>query len=78
MTQGSKPRLLRLCCIDVPLRFSLYPVPVSQCHLIGTEKHVHVDRRNDDIEVSISISRSVPVANTKLYRLSSHIATSEN
>ena len=28
---------------DAPLRFSLYPVPVSQCHLIG--RNVHVNQR---------------------------------
>ena len=43
---------------DAPLRFSLYPVPVSQCHLIG--RNIHVNQR-----------KLYSVVNTKLYLFSS-------
>ena len=39
---------------DAPLRFSLYPVPVSQCHLIGWNTFMLIDENY--IEFSISIS----------------------
>ena len=52
---------------DAPLPFNLYPVPVSQCHLIGRNTFMLIDENY--IEVSISISRNVPAVNTKLYGL---------
>ena len=61
---------------DAPLRFSLYPVPVSQCHVIGRKTFMLINENY--IEFSISIWRNVPVVNTKLYRFSSYIATSVN
>ena len=51
---------------DAPLRFSLYPVPVSQCHLIGRNTFMLIGENY--IEFSISIWRNVPVVNTKLCR----------
>ena len=38
---------------DAPLRFSLYPVPVSQCHLIGRKTSMLINENY--IEFSISI-----------------------
>ena len=47
---------------DAPLRFSLYPVPVSQCQLIGRNTFMLINENY--IEFSISIWRNVPVVNT--------------
>ena len=52
---------------DAPLHFSLSPVPVCQCHLIGRNIFMFIDKNY--IEFSISIWRNVPVVNTKLCRL---------
>ena len=60
--QEKKRRIIR----PHPLRFSLYPVPVSQCHLIGRNTFMLIDENY--IEFSISIWRNVPVVNTKLCR----------
>ena len=38
---------------DAPLRFSLYPVPVSQCHVIGRKTFMLINENY--IEFSISI-----------------------